>query len=786
MSAQAKPGEAPDKVTIEIDGRRLEVPKGSMIIQAADAAGIPIPRFCYHKKLSIAANCRMCLVDVEKAPKPMPACATPVMDGMRVYTRSRRALDAQRGVMEFLLINHPLDCPICDQGGECELQDLAMGYGRSVSRFTERKRVVPDEDLGPLVATEMTRCIHCTRCVRFLSEIAGTHELGGMGRGEHLEIGTYIGRALESELSANIIDLCPVGALTNKPFRFRARAWEMIAKPSLGYHDPLHSNLWLHVRGRQVMRAVPRENEAINETWLSDRDRFSHLGLAAPDRLTQPMLREQGRLRAASWDEALAHAAALLREAGESLGLIAHPSVTCEEAFLLQALARGLGARDLDHRLRQQDFRDDAARESEPRVEATLGELEQARAFLLVGAHPRHEAPLLAHRIRKAWRGGASVFAIRAVAEPTTYEHRYDLLIRPDRWPSLLAAILAAVGGEVPQGFEGVEDARLSAIASALRSAGAEAVVLLGQQAIGHRDASLLRELARRLASATGARLVEMPQGANARGAARFGLLPHRLPGGAAAPAPGRPLSAMLADPPPIVLWFAAEAPEDFADGAGALRALAQSKVVAMSAFLDPALAAHADVVLPIALLPENEGSYLNMEGIEQRFAAAVPPPGEARPAWRILRALGERLALPGFDFIDLAALRERMAAVSTQEPPRSGFQPVGPATELAGLQRVATVPIYRCDAVVRRAAPLQATPLAQSGFIALHPAELMRRGLSGRQRVLVRMGEQALPLPLRADRAVAEGAAWIPLAPETAALPWSGAVELEEATGDE
>ncbi len=789
MSAQAKPGEAPDKVTIEIDGRRLEVARGTMIIQAADDAGIPIPRFCYHKKLSIAANCRMCLVDVEKAPKPMPACATPVMEGMRIYTRSRRALDAQRGVMEFLLINHPLDCPICDQGGECELQDLAMGYGRSVSRFTERKRVVADEDLGPLVATEMTRCIHCTRCVRFLAEIAGTCELGGMGRGEQLEIGTYIGRALESELSANIIDLCPVGALTNKPFRFRARAWEMIARPSLGYHDALGSNLWLHVRGRQVMRAVPRENEAINETWLSDRDRFSHLGLNAPDRLTQPMVRDQGRLRAAGWEEALARAAELVRAAGGSLGVIAHPSATCEEAFLLQALARGLGARDIDHRLRQQDFRDDVSLPAEPRVEATLRELQEAGAIFLIGTHPRHEAPLLGLRIRKAWQRGAAIFALRAVAEATHYEHREEILARPDRWPGSLAAVLAAAGAALPAEVSAAEkDARIQTIAETLAARGREAVIVLGQQAIAHRDASLLRELAFRLARHTGARLVEMPQGANARGAARFGLLPHRLPGGAAAPVPGRPLAAMLAAPPAALLWFAAEAPEDFTDGRGAVAALSQSRVVAFGAFLDPALAANAEVLLPIALVPENEGIYLNLEGREQRFAAAVPPPGEARPGWRVLRALGERLGLGGFDFVDLAALRERMdrALASAVPVAPAAFVAAASSPGDGGLQRVASVPIYRGDAVVRRAAALQATPLAPPPAVVLHPAEAMRLGLSGQSRVRVGVGAESVVLPLRIDRAVAEGSAWIPWMAETALLGWDQPVQLAEVGDDE
>ena len=333
MSAQpVNPNLPPDHVTVFIDGVEMAAPKGSMIIQAADTAGIPIPRFCYHDKLSIAANCRMCLVEVEKMPKPAPACATPVMDGMKVTTRSEKALKSQRNVMEFLLVNHPLDCPVCDQGGECELQDLSMGYGRSVSRFAERKRVVPDEDIGPLVATEMTRCIQCTRCVRFTAEVAGTYELGGMYRGENLQIGTYDGKPLITELSGNVIDVCPVGALTNKVFQFRARPWELVARESLGYHDAMGSNLFLHVRRGDVLRTVPRDNEDVNECWLSDRDRYAHQGLRADDRAVAPMLKDKGEWRESSWAEALARAAKILRDNGaDGMGMLVHPATSNEE-----------------------------------------------------------------------------------------------------------------------------------------------------------------------------------------------------------------------------------------------------------------------------------------------------------------------------------------------------------------------------------------------------------------------------------------------------------------------
>src|SRR5688572_10598928 len=454
-------------VAIEIDGVAMAAPKGSMIIQAADKAGIPIPRFCYHDKLSIAANCRMCLVEVEKMPKPAPACATPVMDGMKVTTRSDKALKSQRNVMEFLLINHPLDCPICDQGGECELQDLSLGYGRSVSRFAERKRVVPDEDIGPLVATEMTRCIQCTRCVRFTAEVAGTYELGGMYRGENLQIGTYDGKPLTTELSGNVIDVCPVGALTNKVFRFRARPWELIARESLGFHDALGSNLFLHVRRGEILRTVPRDNEAINECWLSDRDRYSHQGLYAADRATQPMVREGNDWRETSWEEALAKAVKILRDAGaDRLGVLVHPATSNEEGALLARLAEGLGTGNLDHRIAQQDLSDAAVAEA---FGMAVADIENADAIVVVGSHLRHEVPLLHQRLRKAVRKGARVHLVN----PVDFEVAFDVASKTIVPPSQLATALGGVdlaGAQRPVVIVGAV-AELGAQASAIRAA---------------------------------------------------------------------------------------------------------------------------------------------------------------------------------------------------------------------------------------------------------------------------------------------------------------------------
>src|SRR6056297_53509 len=526
-------------VTIEVDGREIEARKGEMVIQATDRADIEIPRFCYHHKLSIAANCRMCLVDVEKAPKPLPACATPVAEGMKVFTRSRRAVDAQRGVMEFLLINHPLDCPICDQGGECELQDLAMGYGRSISRFTERKRVVKDKNLGPLVATDMTRCIHCTRCVRFLAEIVGTAELGGLGRGEHTEISTFIERNIESELSGNVIDLCPVGALTNKPFRYSARAWEMRARPGIGTHDCLGSNLFYHVRGGTIMRAVPRDNEAINETWLSDRDRYSHFGLRSDDRLTRLRIKVDGQWRDVDWDTALARAAELLRSVvdahgAEQLGVLASPRATCEEHVLLRRLADAIGTPHRDHRLRIVD--DSDRRLGQARLDRPTREVSRADAVFLVGSHLRHDQPILNHRVRTAWRlHGAQIMDLNPVGWKFPFDLKERMIVPPQHFAETLARVASAALERA--GRTASDDAVGRFIAERSPEPAAESIaatlaesdrgfLILGDSALFHPQAGLLRALAERIAEALEIALLVLPGPANSEGAWRVGLVP--------------------------------------------------------------------------------------------------------------------------------------------------------------------------------------------------------------------------------------------------------------------
>lgn len=751
-AAPTAPNTAPDQINIEIDGTAMAVPKGSMIIEAADKAGIPIPRFCYHKKLPIAANCRMCLVDVEKMPKPAPACATPVMEGMKIYTQTKRALDSQRNVMEFLLINHPLDCPICDQGGECELQDVAMGYGRSVSRFVERKRVVADENIGPLVATDMTRCIHCTRCVRFVGEIAGTYELGGIGRGDRLEIGTYIGKNIDSELSGNIIDVCPVGALTNKPFRFRARAWELAARESIGYHDALGSNLYLHVRRGEVMRVVPRENEAVNESWLSDRDRYSHTGLVSADRATTALVREGASWKEVTLEQGLARAAELLKAAsGDQTGLLVHPSTSTEEGALLARIAAGLDCAHLDHRLGTLDFADAPVPSA---FELPLAEVEQARAVLLVGCNPRLEAPILGHRIRKAWMSGAKVNAINPVDFDLNFSLSHKAIVAPQAMIESLAAVLAAANGDasdLPAELASVVAAAQveeghRAVAEQLKSSSL-GLIQLGESALGHVNASWLRALARALAKATGARLNLLERGANALGLARAGVLPT-----------GLNARAMLEQPRSTYVLYGIEPDFDFADNTLALQALSQAKqVVAFAAYVTETLKRCANVILPIAVLPEIEASLINAQGQQQSVSAGAKAPGDARPGWRLLRALGDALKFQDFGFTDIQGLR---AGIRLGEPQSGAGLSTRASAE--GLQRVATAPIYRADAVLRRAEPLNAHSLTRGPLVQVNPADALAAGLSHGAMARVGDGRGQATLQIEISTRVPPGAVWI------------------------
>ena len=773
MHAQPANHSAPDLVSIEVDGNAMQVPQGSMIIEATDKAGITVPRFCYHRKLSVAANCRMCLVDVEMggrpSPKPLPACATPVAAGMKVLTRSDKALKAQRNTMEFLLINHPLDCPICDQGGECELQDVSLGYGRSVSRFTERKRSVADEDLGPLIATDMTRCIQCTRCVRFMDEIAGTCELGGMSRGDRLEIGTYIGKTLDSELSGNIIDICPVGALTNKVSRFKARAWELVARPAIAYHDALGSNQWLHIHRGEVLRTVPRDNESVNQCWLSDRDRYSHQGLYAADRVSAPLLKRNGQWIQSNWDDALQAAIEALKAVpGAELGLLAHAATSNEEGELLVRLARGLGSAHLDHRLRQLDFADAAVAQS---FQMPVEAMQQARAVLLVGSDLRHEMPLLNHRLRQAQRHGAAIFAINPAAFTVNYELAGATVVAPAR---LLDALLSgakaasADGVDVPAPLaEAVARASTDATAQAIfaRLKDSEpALIVLGELAVTHPQASWLRAVAGFIATAAGTALNELPVGANAVGLARSGVLPGPE---------GLDARAMLAQPRKAYLLYGVEPPYDFADAATAMHSLLGAEhVVAFAAFANDALKQIAEVILPIALVPEMDATLVNVDGRVQTTVAGAGAPGESRAGWKVLRALGGQLQLPGFEFDDLAELRSTLSAQAVGNG--QGLSAGVNASADDGLVRLASWPPYRSDAVVRRAAGLAAHPLNRAAAVRLNPRDAARLALAEGDTAMVD-GSASLPVVL--DAGVAAGSAWIEAAhADTATLPPYGA----------
>ena len=773
MNAEVKPtAAAPELVNIEVDGRPMQVAKGSMIIQATDAARAAVPRFCYHEKLSVAANCRMCLVDVEKSPKPVPACATPVMEGMKIFTRSERARASQRNVMEFLLINHPLDCPICDQGGECELQDVAVGYGRSISRFAEQKRVVEDEDLGPLIATEMTRCIQCTRCVRFMNEIAGSPVLGGIGRGEHLQIGTYIGRAIESELGGNIIDVCPVGALTNKPFRFRARAWELIARESIGYHDAIGSNLWLHTRRGEVLRTVPRDNASINESWLSDRDRYSYQGLRAEDRATEPMLRRNGELVAVSWEQAIAAAAQELRRySGSEIAALVAPLASSEEGFLLASILRALGSSRIDHRLRSTDF---SAAEPAAAFAMPLAEIEHAPLILLIGCNPRLDQPLLGHRVRKAARRGAGVYLIHALDAELNFDLAARRIVAPHLMVEPLLALAKACAidaASLPAPLrerlqQASPDAADLALAAALRAAD-RPLLLFGDFAVQHPQAAALSALVKAIAAATGALVNEVPAGANALGLAAAGVLPGAANGNAA---------AILAEPAKALLVYQAGS-QDCAEPArfDAARRNAESYLY-FGAYACSGVRSAAQVVLPIGLPPEIDGSYVNCDGQVQILAAGAKLPGAARPGWRVLRALAAELGLSEFEFVDIDAVRAAMAAAGKAPAPCPGASSVN-APAPGELSRIATVPIYRSDAVVRRASALQQTPLAQPAAAYLNPGDAKHLGLAQGDQARFESAAGQAELPVRIDPRVAPGGVFIELGHSaTRALSANGA----------
>lgn len=765
-------------IEIEIDGKKCQAKPNAMVIQVADEAGIYIPRFCYHKHLSIAANCRMCLVEVEKAPKPLPACATPVMPGMKVFTKSPKALAAQKAVMEFLLINHPLDCPVCDQGGECELQDLSMGYGSPDSYYNEGKRAVADENLGPLIATEMTRCILCTRCVRFGDEVAGLRELGVTFRGEGAEIGTYIQRAIKSEVSGNVIDLCPVGALTSKPFRFTARAWELNQLPSIAAHDCLGSNVNVHTRTGTVMRIVPRENIHINQTWISDRDRFSYQGLNHVDRLTTPMIRVDGNLKETDWQTALDFAVGKLQQVMsahhvEQVGALASPNSTTEEFYLLQKLMRSLGSNHIDHRLRQVDFSDQQAMGLFPGMDEPFAELENADAIILVGSNIQKEQPLASLRVRKAVLKGAAVIAINMMDYNFHFRVAERAVANTQDFTNTLACIAKALGADAPALKNLTLDANAKAIAKRLQEK-KNIKIIVGALAINHPQAAIIRELVNIIAAQTQAKIAFMTEGANTAGAWIAGAVPHRGAFGATVEKSGLDAQAMLCEVLKAYLLLNVE-PEDCANPVMFTHALQQAElVIALSTFKNPTLEKLAHVIFPVGPFTETSGTFINVSGTWQSFAGSSSAKGESRPAWKVLRVLGNWLQLSGFEYKSSEEVCDEIKAFEKLAPDFSSKDikknlddydfKTNDDDEI--FYRIGEIPIYSGDNIVRRAAALQATQNIVDGELAairLHPKTAKALALAEGDDAVVVQREIRLHLPVVLDERVPRQSVYIP-----------------------
>ncbi|SPC05948.1 NADH-quinone oxidoreductase subunit NuoG [Cupriavidus taiwanensis] len=737
-------------VELEIDGKKVEVAEGSLVMEAARKLGTYIPHFCYHRKLSIAANCRMCLVEVEKAPKALPACATPVTPGMKVFTNSEKAVKAQKSVMEFLLINHPLDCPICDQGGECQLQDLAVGYGASESRYKEEKRVVFHKNVGPLISMEeMTRCIHCTRCVRFGQEVAGVMELGMLNRGEHSEITTFVGKTVDSELSGNMIDLCPVGALTSKPFRYSARTWELARRKSVSPHDGLGANLVVQTKNQRVMRVLPLENEDINECWISDKDRFSYEGLNSADRLTRPLLKQGGEWMETDWQTALEYVAnglgGIKREHGaDQIAALASPHSTLEELFLLGKLMRGLGSDNVDFRLRQTDF--SAALKGAPWLGMPVADVTTLQRALVIGSSLRKDHPLLASRLRQAAKKGARVTVLGAGGEdllmPAT---RID--VAPSGWTAALAgvarAVAAAKGVAAPAGTEGFDGGDTAAKAAEALLSGERRAVFLGNEAVRHPQFSALHALAQWIATETSATLGFLTEAANTVGGYIAGALPQQ--GGANA-------QAMLATPRKAYILLNTEPEFDAADPRQALAALAQAgTVVVLSPFRSEAAMQYADVILPVTPFTETAGTFVNCEGKPQSFNGVVRALGESRPGWKVLRVLGNLLDVTGFDYETAESVRaEVLSAPVEAQLDNATDAPIRVAAAAAnGIERIADVPIYHADPIVRRAESLQLSAAARRAMQIALPADLFASlGIQSGDPVRVTQGQGSVVLP--------------------------------------
>lgn len=779
-------------VELEIDGKKTTVEEGASIIEAADKMGIYIPRFCYHKKLSIAANCRMCLVEVEKSGKPLPACATPVTPGMKVFTKSKKTIEAQRYVMEFLLINHPLDCPICDQGGECELQDLAMGFGRSHSDYEETKRAMFSENIGPLIETEMTRCIQCTRCVRFGEEIAGFPELGVINRGEKEAISTYVKHFMQSELSGNIIDICPVGALTDKPARYRERGWELREVPSIAPHDCVGGNIFLHSRWqefapqRKIMRAVPRENEVVNETWMSDRDRFGHFGLYHPSRIYQPRIKKEGGWVEVAWEEAFEiiknRTQALIKKYSvNQLGALVSPNASLEEVYLFQKWFRGLGGSNIDHRIRWQDFRDQHKFASFPNLGLPIADIEKLNAILLIGSNIRFEQPLISHRINKARSEEAKILAINPMDFPFVFDLEERLIVSPQELPDALAQVAKILAGDdAPKILAEVCcEEKAKTIAEVLRTA-EKAAIFLGEHALHHENSATIRALAQFIGQQSEASMGILTEGSNSAGAWLAGVIPHRGPAGKQLNEVGFDAKTMLTRHPLKAYFILNLEPElDCAYPAEAISALRKGKfVVCLTTFTNSEMETYADVMLPIAPFSESGGTFVNVEGRSQSFLAASVPEKNSQAGWKVLRVLGNYFKLPGFDYKRIQDVRHEVAQVIPElewdieqkihaERRRSSFSLDSKFTlEFPGgnskLSRLAPWPMVRVDNLVRRSEPLQETLSDQMIGIGVNRKTASQLGLKAGERVTAIQGESRIILPLMIEDRLANNTVFL------------------------
>jgi NADH-quinone oxidoreductase subunit G len=781
-------------LNVEIDGKLVQTPRGTTVMDAAHIAGVYVPHFCYHKKLSIAANCRMCLVEVEKAPKPMPACATPATEGMKVKTHSEMAVKAQQGVMEFLLINHPLDCPICDQGGECQLQDLAVGYGGGASRYQEPKRSVMHKDIGPLVSTEeMNRCIHCTRCVRFGQEIAGVMELGMAFRGENSEIMSFVNSSVDSELSGNMIDLCPVGALTSKPYRYSARNWELSRRKSVSPHDGLGSNLTVQIINNKVVRVLPVENELVNECWISDKDRFSYEGLNSPDRLTKPMIKQDGKWLEVEWQVALEYVANGLRQiashGAEHIAALATPHSTLEELALLQKLLRGIGSHNVDFRLRQSDFSGDGKQQGAPWLGMAVADINRCDRFLIVGSFLRKDHPLLAQRVRQAVKKGAQANILHAADVELLMNVANKSIVAPSEMSNMLAQLLQALAtekhaslpAEIQQVVAGVAVSdKAKAIAHSL-SSGERGAVLLGNLAQQHPQANQIALLAEQIANLCGAKFGYLGEAANSVGGYLAGAVPFAGYGN------GMNAAQMLASPRKAYLLLNVEPELDMHNPQQAIAAMKTADmVVAFSAFKHQATD-YADVLLPIAPFTETSGTFISTEGRVQSFKGVVKPLGEARPAWKVLRVLGNLLNVSGFEYDNSEAVRDEvLSGINVAEKLNNHVANIelNLASTHEGLQRVSDVQIYSADALVRRAAALQTTHDAMLPTAVMHSSELQKIGVQSGGNVKVSQGNGTVQLVAQSDDTMLAGTVRVAAGHATTAVLGAmfGAITVERA----